>query len=168
MESARHLSHICCRCLECRFWASAFFQTKNPRSAGREIHMQPEFVGTLRQTTKINTFHYFTNRPNTSSAPKNVCTLSKIPEVYRLLSETWNFVVWKLKKHTGTKLILHCHNVLKKAPNGVWTTIRLFEKVVPFQEKGSMLENCTETGKKIGTWGCKKDNFWKPTIWMRD
>ena len=164
MESARHLSHICCRCLECRFWASAFFQTKNPRSAGREIQMQPQFVGTLRQTTKINTFHYFTNRPNTSSAPKNVCTLSKIPEVYRLLSETWNFVVWKLKKHTGIKLILHCHIVLKKAPNGVWTTIRLFEKVVPFQEKGSMLENCTETGKKIGTWGCKKDNFWKPTI----
>ena len=55
------------------------------------------------------------------------------------------------EKCRGTKLILHCHIVLKKAPNGVWTTIRLFDKVVPFQKKGNMLENCTETGKKIGT-----------------
>ena len=52
MKSARHLSHICCRCLECRFWASAFFQTKNPRSAGREVQMKPEFLSTLHQATQ--------------------------------------------------------------------------------------------------------------------
>ena len=151
MESARHLWHICYHCMECRFCASAFFHTKNPRSPEGEFQMKPEFVGTLHQTTKINTFHYFTNRPNTSSAPKNVCTLSKMPEVYRLLPEIGNCVDQKLRKmqrHQNDFTLSYC---CERAPNGVWTTIRLFEKVVPFQEKGSMLENCTQTGKKIGT-----------------
>ena len=52
MESARHLWHICYYCVECRFWASAFFQTKNPRSSGREFKMKPEFMSTYHQATQ--------------------------------------------------------------------------------------------------------------------
>ena len=152
MESARHLWHICCHCLECRFWASEFFQTENPRSAGREFQMKREFLSTLHQATQRE-------KPSTSSQIGRTfqahqktfvsCqTFWKCTDCYQKLQTV---SIKNYEKCRSTKLILHCHIVLRKAPNGEWTTIRLLEKVVLFQKKGSMLENCTETGKKIGT-----------------
>ena len=150
MESARHLWHICYHCVECRFWASAFFQTKkNPRSAGREIQMKPEFLSTLHQATQREI-------PSTSSQigrtfqahQKTFAPCQKFPKCTDCYQKLETVSIKNYEKSRGTKLILHCHIVLKKAPNGVWTTIRLFEKVVTLQETGSMLKNCTETGKK--------------------
>ena len=149
MESARHLWHICRHCLECRFCASAFFQTKNPRSAGREFQMKPEFLSTLHKATQREI-------PSTSSQKgrtfqghqKTFVPCQKFRKCTDCYQKLETVSIKNNEKCRGTKLILHCHIVLKKAPNGVWTTIRLFEKVATFQEKGSMLENCTETGKK--------------------
>ena len=149
MESARHLWHICYHCVECRFWASAFFQTKNPRSAGREIQMKPEFLSTLHQATQREI-------PSTSSQigrtfqahQKTFAPCQKLRKCTDCYQKLETVSIKNYEKSRRTKLILNCHIVPKKAPNGVWTTIRLFEKVATLQEKGSMLKNCTETGKK--------------------
>ena len=149
MESARHLWHICYHCVECRFWASAFFQTKNPRISGREIQMKPEFLSTLHQATQREI-------PSTSSQigrtfqahQKTFAPCQKLRKCTDCYQKLETVSIKNYEKSRRTKLILNCHIVPKKAPNGVWTTIRLFEKVATLQEKGSMLKNCTETGKK--------------------
>ena len=160
MESARHLSHICCHCLESRFCASAFYQTKNPRSAGRDFQMKPEFLRTLHKATQREIPSTSSQKGKTFQAHQKTfvpCQKSrKCTDCYQKL-ETVS--IKNNEKCRGTKLILHCHIVLKKAPNGVWTTIRLFEKVATFQEKGSMLENCTETGKKDRNQRLQKRHF---------
>ena len=115
MEPARHLWHICCHCLECRFWASAFFQTKNRRSAGRENQMKPEFLSTLHQATQREIPSNSSQIGKTFQAhQKTFVPCQKFRKCTDCYQKLETVSIKNYEKCRGTKLILHCHIVLKK------------------------------------------------------
>ena len=110
--STPSLTHLLSLCGVSLLSFSILPNKKNPRSAGREIQMKPEFLSTLHQATQREI-------PSTSSQigrtfqahHKNVCALSKIPEMYRLLPEIGNCVDQKLRKkqrHQIDFTLSHC------------------------------------------------------------
>ena len=126
--------------------------------------MKPEFLSTLHKATQREIPSTSSQKGRSFQAHQKTFVPSqkfrKCTDCYQKL-ETVS--IKNYEKCRGTKLILHCHIVVKGRQTECERLLDYLKRWCSSKKRVACWKIAQKREKKIGTKGCQKDIFWKPT-----